>query len=150
MVGLNVIGGGGAGGGSYNIIPMLYDSVIAGGWAYAADAAAWGGGYFRNSVGTANLDGLRFKAYVPAGTYTFIMIGTTANDCPIMDIQIDGTSVGTGDYYSAGTVYNVRKTITGVAIAGGIHNIDVICNGKNGASAGYLTMLQGIVMYRTA
>lgn len=52
-----------------------------------------------------------------AGTWTVTVIGTTASDYGISTVQFDGVSVGTLDWYSAGTTQNVVKQITGITVA---------------------------------
>lgn len=127
-----------------------YNAIDAGTWAFDFAAACWGYQFFQNSS-TNNLDAVSFKAYLAIGTYTIRLLTRKFSDAGIMKIKIDGVTVLTGDCYAAVTAYNQAFTQTGVTIAtSGIKTIQVICDGKNGASADYSIMIEEIAFWRTA
>lgn len=75
------------------------------------------------------------------GTYTLFTRGQTTADSGIVEWQIDGEIIGFQDWYSASTVKNVRKSISGVVLASGRHVLTKHVNGKNASSSGYCAHL---------
>jgi hypothetical protein len=67
-------------------------------------------------------------------------------------LQIDGTTQGTSDCYSAGQVDNVIKNITGISITStGAHTVKIVMATKNAASSKYgLNSVGWMRMFRTA
>ncbi len=129
--------------------PWQYDSVIQG-------AVSWAGTSDQNrgilwSDTPADADGVAFKAYMPDGTYTMKMVGTTKSNQGIVKIKIDGITVSTWDKYAAGETNNAVKTETGIIIENaGVKEIRVVVDGKNGSSSGYQNTWNYIAFYQTA
>jgi hypothetical protein len=71
------------------------------------------------------------------GTYTLTILGTTSSSYGITTVYIDGVSIGTIDWYSAGVTRNVLKTIGSVVLTAGYHKITFTVTSKNGSSSGY-------------
>lgn len=82
--------------------------------------------------------------YLSAGTYTFVAVGLTSTDKGMIDWDVDGSSIGTGqDWYNGSTQRNQAKTIGSVVIAAdGWHVLTGTVNGKNASSSGYGITLQ--------
>jgi len=138
-------------GGYISFMPKCPQSVLAGTWATLLDGATTGYLYFRNSSVAIN-DGLRFKAYLAAGTYSFFASGKTQSNCGKLHCWINGTDKGSCDFYSgAGTIEDVSKVDTGLVVAtSGLYNVDFIVTSKNGSSSGYVMQINAIGLYRTA
>jgi hypothetical protein len=74
---------------------------------------------------------------ISAGTYTLAALGLADSNCGKPEVFVDGVSVGTMDFYAAGTTYNAIKTIANVTLTAGYHKIEFKCSSKNGASSGF-------------
>jgi hypothetical protein len=87
---------------------------------------------------------------LPAGTYT-IKVGTYVNtNCCILDIIIDGASVGTLDVYSAASTAGILSKAGVVIVGSGAHTIKLLVNGKNASSSGYYLVVSFLQFLRTA
>jgi len=127
-----------------------YSSVLQGTWAAAPDATQHLCFIFQNSSAAQN-DGLRFKIWLPVGTYTFRLTAKTEPGSGILDVQFNAASKGTIDLYSATLTVNVISNIASIAIAtSGLVNIDLILSTKNGSSSGYGATLTSFSLVRTA
>jgi hypothetical protein len=87
----------------------------------------------------ADADAFTQSFMLAAGTYTFSVLGLTANNRGKIDWYIDDSLFSTGqDWYSASNTYNVVKTVASVTVTGsGRHTLKGIVNGKNASSSGY-------------
>ena len=94
-------------------------------------------------------DWVEWDVLVDSGTYTVTMVYGSAPNRGIHDVKVDGTSLGTVDGYTAGTIRNNVASFTGVALAAGHHTIRVAINGKNASSSDYLLDVQVITLTRT-
>ncbi len=104
---------------------------------YAADNAGNNGDAWEASV------------FVQAGTYTFEALGFTGPNCGIADWKLDGANFLTGqDWYTAGNVFNVKKTGSLVIPTAGKHILRPVVNGKNGSSSDYFTPWTKIDLYQ--
>lgn len=83
--------------------------------------------------------------WLEAGDYELHTIGYTASNQGIMAFTVDGQRQGTIDYYTAGTVANVDKTIPVTIPSSGSHLIEIEAVGKNASSTDYYRHL--IVLY---
>lgn len=74
-----------------------------------------------------------------AGTYTFSVLGGTANNEAKVDWYIDNVlAISAQDWYSVGTVSNVVKAVGSIVVSGdGFHTLKGVVNGKNGSSSDY-------------
>ena len=148
--------------------PYTFDSAIL---PYRVDVLAWSsvdgssgvtytrsqsstilGGGVAGQSNAANADDgdyMEWDVLVDAGTYRIDLFIITATDRAIHDVLIDGSSIGTTDGYSAGTVRNVVASFTGVALAAGHHTVRVAANGKNASSTDYFISPQSLTLTRT-
>jgi hypothetical protein len=80
------------------------------------------------------------------GTYTMYIYGVTSAISGIIDWDLGGSSIATGqDWYSGGSVYDVTKTVTSISITDiGRYVLQGTVNGQNGSSAGYRIQLTRI------
>ena len=109
--------------------------------------------YLYNYVGNSSPaigDICDFGAFVVpvTGTYTFYAIGTTANNQAIWNIYINGSNVATIDWYSAGEVRNVAKSVTLGSLTQGVKCLEIRTATKNGSSSNYGCQLQAMAIVR--
>ncbi len=83
-------------------------------------------------------DTFRQSFLLQAGTYTLSVLGQTSAAKGIVQWSIDNVAVAmTQDWYSAGTVQNVIKTLTVTVVGDGYHQLTGSVINKNAASSGY-------------
>jgi hypothetical protein len=108
------------------------------------------GGVFYTNSGDQNAE-ITTKVYLAAGTYTFILGYCSTPDNGIVTLYIAGSSKGTIDTYSAGTVYNLTANIAAINIAvSGLYDLNLKMATKNGASSAYDLKIQYSFLKRTA
>lgn len=139
--------------GHITILPWFYNSITSGTWTLFST----GSGVTNQILGdwslraTDNLSQVDYKVYLAPGTYTFSLITVKNVDRGIIDVLIDGASVGTMDGYSATLTYNAKLSVTGIAIStGGLKTLSIKVNGKNASSTNYLVDLFCLALWRTA
>ncbi len=94
-------------------------------------------GWFTQNTAAQN-DAFTHQFYIAAGTYTFYAFGLTYLDAAIVTWSIDGGSIGTMDWYSAGLGPNTIKSIGSVVIAtSGLHTLAGVAATKNASSSAY-------------
>jgi hypothetical protein len=129
-------------------IPVNHDPVSNVNWSTRAFAAGYAGGGYLASSGAQNAE-VVFSAYIPAGSYDINLIGSTGTDFGIATVAIDGTDVGTADFYSGGSVSVVRKTIASVTVAAsGLKQVRFKMATKNASSTNYFCYLQDSIRFR--
>lgn len=115
-----------------------YSGALSGGRAYSGTRGS--AGYY-----------IEHKVLLDAGTWTFTYIGDTYVNQGIITVTIDGVSVATIDSYSAGAVYSVPSTTTGIVLASaGIKTVRLEITGKNASSSGYNFLSEWYTFNRTA
>lgn len=152
-----------------NVInPYTFDSAIL---PYRVDVMAWssadavsgmtylrnannttlgGGSAFQQNAADADSgDYMEWNVLTAAGTWRIDLFYVQGADKAVLDVLIDGTSIGTADAYAAGTSRNVVASFTGVALAAGNHVLRVAANGKNAASSDYIIQPQTLALTRT-
>ena len=130
--------------------PYLHDSVIQGTWTNSMAADLWRHGWITNTSNAIN-DGIRYKAFINAGTYTVRIIANESTGAGIVHISVGGSEIGTIDFYAAGNTPAIVFKGTGFTVAAsGYQNIDFEMKSKNASSSGYLIHLQLIVFEKTA
>jgi hypothetical protein len=136
--------------GGTTIMPIKPDAVNTGTWTLNQSTSTVFACYSQGS----NADGnnCTYKVPMAAGTYTIQVIYGQGTNFAKFDIQIDGAVVVSGiDGYAGGDAWNTISETTGVTItSGGIKNLKVIHNGKNGLSSGYFSRIEGIIIRQTA
>lgn len=95
---------------------------------------------FQNAA--ANADTFTHSISLAAGTYTFTVFGLSSTNCGKIDWTLDGTAIGTQDWYSDPLAYNVSKSVASFIVAtSGVHTLQGKLNGKNGGSSDYFAIL---------
>ena len=98
--------------------------------------------YFAYQSGASDGDTFTHSFVVGAGTYTLSLLGHTATNCGLLDIEIDGVQVESGQDWYAASAWNVIKTVADIVIStGGYHTLTGIVNGKNALSTDYYIFL---------
>jgi len=137
--------------------PSRIDIIPYGNWDYSAGntptrtytASAISGGVVSATSSATNEIGW----YVPltAGTWALDILAPTGPDSGILTITLDGASVGTVDTYSAGAVWNLNNSFTGINVpTSKIALLKVAVPTKNGASVGNRYYLQHVALRKTA
>lgn len=124
-------------------------SAISGSWSIVdSDDRLYRGSF--ESAG-ANTDFIEWPVVLGAGTWTLQVMGTTYLESGIMTCSLDGSTIGTMDWYSAGAVNNVRKYVSDFAVAAsGKKSFRIATSTKNASSSGYTVRVQHIAFTRTA
>ncbi len=142
-------GGSQIGEGYMTVWPWHHDSVIQGTWVYSMNTAQVCNVQYYNTSSTDG-DGVRYKMYLAAGTYSFRLVYAKHTSRGIMEVLIDGIPKGTIDQYAASTLNSI-DSLTGLTVAtDGIKDVDVVCNGQNVSSTGYVLSLTFMAFWRTA
>jgi len=131
------------------ISPWFFDSVIQGANSIFLDNTLARNAVFLN-VSDTDGDGLQYKSYMSAGTYTCKLLCQKYTIRPIVKIKIDGATVATWDLYGS-LQKNYIFTESGIVVAlSGVKTIQLVVDGKNPLSTNYQYALSELVFYRTA
>lgn len=131
-------------------------TVVQGTWALSANAGTTdfddsiisAPGYFMNAS-DANNDEIHFGSLtLNAGTYKISFCGYKGANRGIMELLHGTTSLGTFDFYSAPTQYNVVSSFTYSPTIRVTGNLRVKVTGKNGAASNYFVTLSRIELMR--
>lgn len=114
-----------------------------------ADSANIGGGQ-KESSGAQN-DEINWDVILGAGTWALELFHNGFTDRGFYTVQIDGVTLGTIDGYRAATTYNIRSTISGIAVAqAGKKRLKLKMATRNLPSSGYRGSINALRMRRTA
>lgn len=94
-------------------------------------------------------DYMEWDVLTAAGTYRLDLVYMTAANYAVVDVLIDGSSIGTFDAYSASLTRNVVGSVTGISMTAGHHTVRVAANGKNASSTDYFITPQSVTLTRT-
>lgn len=118
-------------------------------WTDMGTAGPWGGYGWYNSSSAQN-DQLTWTLFIARGTYAIKVRGRKSSNLGILTIKVDGSSVGTIDFYNATPAY-LASALTGISVStGGSHTVQIIVATKNASSSNYLINLLDLIVYRTA
>ncbi len=76
--------------------------------------------------------------FCQAGTYTVSVLLLKNSNEPIINVMVDGISLGTYDMYSAVASYDQVATFPLILANYGRHVLTIVVSGKNGASTGFI------------
>lgn len=86
-----------------------------------------------------------------AGTYVMTLVGQAQNVMGMQEVRIDGTLVGTVDWYSSAAVNNAYSpTLTFTVPTSGRHVLRLTANGKNASSTNYYVTVSYYVLIATS
>lgn len=125
-------------------------SKVGANWARGNDSLSLGMGYLFDQPASQN-DEIVWNVYLDSVTWKFPLIYNSFASAGIATIQLDGSTVGTIDMYSAGTTRNVYSEITGIAVATpGVKAMKVLLATKNASSTRYDAILQSLAWIQTS
>ena len=105
---------------------------------------------FRFGTGAQNQE-VSWPVVLSAGVWTVQLTIRKASSYGIINVQLDGVTVGTIDAYNGSTLDNQTATITGIAVTSGGKKVLRLINAtKNGSSSGYNSSLEWVRLIRTA
>lgn len=135
-----------------DVDPLFPYTGSSGTWAVAQNSAGLYGGWKANSAGTANGDYMQWaNVAIPAGTYTVVLAAQKTTGSGIVDVLIDGSSIGTVDLYNGSTTNDYWTVTTSYAPSStALVTVKLLLNGKNASSSGYLARLSRLIFRRTA
>lgn len=96
-----------------DVAPWMRAYSSVGSWTRTANSSNFTGAVYL-SDGTLDNE-IVYNVPLLAGTWTVSVIGITNSDYGISTVYFDGSSVGTMDWYSAGSTNNVVKSITSIS-----------------------------------
>lgn len=107
--------------------------------------------YARIDSGTPGAASVSYKVPMSAGTYSLEIVAYADTYMPIVTAKIDGTTVGTVDFYKTGGIVQREGAITGLTVAtSGTKTINLTNATKNASSSGYTFYLMALRILRTA
>lgn len=137
---------------SFTITPWMSWSASSGNSpSRATSTSAVGLGYAAEALlGNADLgDTMAWNVEMAAGTWSIRALWYSDNASGIYTVKIDGTSVGSFDFYSAGGTWNVSGTLTGVSVpSSGAKTLTLEATGTSGSD--YIFRLIQLSGVRTA
>lgn len=105
------------------------------------------GGLGGSDASPSNGSTMQWNVLLAAGTWRLDVVWTGAPSYGIVDFDLDGTTVGSVDLYTGST--NAVASITGIAVAAGLHVLRSTVNGKNVSSSGYRSAFSSLTLTRT-
>jgi hypothetical protein len=104
----------------------------------------------RYSSGAQN-DYIEWDISLAAGTWTFELIGLINTASGIVNVQLDGSSVGTIDMYNSAEIKVYGQRVAGISVsASGKKRLKLLMATKNASSTNYYLQLEHIQFKRTA
>lgn len=111
-----------------------------------------GGGYAGQNGAADADDGDYWDAFfnLAAGTYTFTVLYRANTTHGILELLLDGVSLGTIDTYNGSATNNNVSSISSVSVAAdGNYTLRMKVNGKNASATDYLLAVQSVTATRT-
>lgn len=107
--------------------------------------------FARIDSGPAGAASISYKFPMSAGTYSIEIVAYADTYMPIVTAKIDGTTVGTVDFYKTGGIVQREGAITGITVAtSGTKTVNLTNATKNASSSGYTFYLMALRILRTA
>lgn len=124
-----------SGSGHILISPIAWEAV-SGTWGFATEV---GSAHYSFLFTTAPAigDKIRTYAYFASGTYSLCFQTTIFSAYGKFDLKIDGTTVYSGDLYSASAVLNSLLTGTFTIAQEGLKSVEIVVTGKNASATNY-------------
>jgi hypothetical protein len=135
--------------GHITILPIAYDSIGQGTWAFSINSLYYLNGSLQNTTHNDG-DNVSYRVYLDAGTYTLLLMYHRSTHVGIVDVDIDADEVASKDAYGV-LAYNQIFTQTGIVVASaGLKTLKFRIHGKNGLSDNHYIDLVAIALWRTA
>lgn len=136
--------------GGLTSVPVWRPISAPNGWAFGADAAAFGAGVFSFSNTNQNNE-VSWGVPLGAGTWELSGLATFRSAAGIVTWAIDGSTIGTTDTYLAAITRNSILSLSGIVVTtGGRKVIRAKMLTKNAAAAAYGLNLQFLALRQTA
>lgn len=129
------------------LLPWAGLKATSGTWTRDQNAVRLGGGML-DSAGAQN-NSADTDEWFDAGTFKLASIYYKDTEEGIQTWKIGGSSVGTIDSYAASSSENNYTEITGITVAQGLQNLQVIAATKNGSSSNYYLRINSAALIRT-
>lgn len=134
--------------GVVDVPPFLYDNDSGSLTLTQKTNQAWGS--YINAGATQNA-WAEWKVWLPQGTFDLDVYGISSTNRGIAEFTLDGSTIGSQDWYSASGVFNVLKTITGInAPTTGIYTLRMTAVSKNASSSAFSLTPSWLQFRRTA
>ena len=118
---------------------------------YSTDSAGKTLVLFAKDSSNAQNDDISWDITLAAGTWTLEIMGVVAVARGISTAYLGAINVGTIDWYGASTLYNQRKTITGIVVSSTAkYRFKLKMETKHASASNYQGTLQWIQWRRTA
>lgn len=115
-----------------------YDAITGMTYSRAQNSNHIGGGRAQQGGTPAIGDDLSWYVSLDSGTYTLTVMATSNNNRAIIDLTLDGSSIGSYDAYSASLNHNAIATFTGIVVSTpGNYLLKMDVSGKNASSNNY-------------
>lgn len=128
-----------------------YDTCDVGTWTFLSPGTTYGltGMWFDSGASTN--DECDYMIDIPAGTYTLVFYARKGGDSGIVEISIDGGNISHFDLYNGSETYGNRFASTTISIpTGGIKELLVKIDGKNGSASAYDVGWNNLYLFRTS
>lgn len=134
--------------GHTTILQAAYNAIDQGTWAFNVPGTKNWISYLQNTSG-ANADALSYKVTLAPGVYTIMLLYMASSVAGIAKIKIDGVEVMAEDLYAGSDAAVMARDPGNVVSGPGIHDVQLLIDGKNGSSGGYYSLVSAIVFWRT-
>ena len=139
-----------SGEGHLNISTYAYSSITQGTWVITINSL-YCNNFSYSNVPPANLDQINYSVSLAKGIYTAKFIVSRGTTRGILDLLLNGSSVGINDnYYSSSDRTHVFSINNILITRPGLLTLSIKANGKNPLSTGYALVLCGITLFRTS
>ncbi len=128
---------------------VFVPSRTSGTWSITAGSNYWGGNALY-AASPANGQYVEYYAALGAGTWKVSLMYARATDRGILNLTVNGTSIGSIDAYGTVSEKLVYTTSSFVLTAAADYLLRIAVNGKNASSSNYYAILQRLFFERTA
>lgn len=136
-----------SGGAAHLEIDLPTAKIISGSWGYSSGASYTNYTQFFNTSNSVG-DEVTFSVYLDAGSYSLNLVHYKFTNLGIIQISVDGVSVGTVDMYSAGYIQPALSQVSLNIAAPKQCTISVKIIGKNPSSSFFYCVLHGMGIVR--
>lgn len=133
------------------IVPILGTLPIVGSLAGVQNSGAYQGGVAYN-ISSAQNDEFGWDLILAKGTWLLEFFHQKGAGNAIATVRLDGSTLGTVDFYAAGTSYNNYGSVAGIVVAAsGKHRLSLKAATRNASNTtGWTMPVQFISLRRTA
>lgn len=119
-------------------------------WVASIHSSRMWGGHLAEITSSANW-WIEWSVWLPAGTFDLGIVAFLGTNYGIVDFTLDGSPIGTVDFYDPVGASNALKTLSGISVgATGLHTLRLTCTSKNASSSNKFIGLNWMQFVRTA